>query len=225
MKLCPASEENIMHLKEFTVGPIENNTFVVWNDHLEAVIIDAPAPADEVIAFVREKKLSVQYILLTHGHYDHILGLDSLKEATGAPIVISQEDAFMLQGNHSLPWKTGTDIQLPKIQKADLLVQDGDELVLGENLIRVLLAPGHTPGDTVYQIEDMLFTGDTLFAGTMGRVDLPGGDMDQLLSSLVKIKETFPATSKVCPGHGPSTTLKYEIDHNPYYNGRTEDEE
>lgn len=214
-----------MNLKEFVIGPIENNAYIVWNYEKEAVLIDAPAPADEIIAFINENELKVKYILLTHGHYDHILGLDALKKATNAEIVIASDGAFMLEGDASIPWGKRVGIELPETKSADFLVHDGDELLIGEIPICVLLAPGHTLGDTVFQIEDMLFTGDTLFAGTMGRVDLPGGDMDQLLSSLQKIKNTFPATSKVYPGHGPSTTLAYEIAYNPYYNGRTEDDE
>lgn len=160
--------------------------------------------------------LDVRYILLTHGHFDHILGVPQLKERTEAKVAVHRADAGCLSsGEKSLAlW------EVPGMQKpveADILLEDGDIIALGESRLRVLHTPGHTGGSVCY-IEDsahVIFSGDTLFSLTAGRTDLPGGDESALLASLKKLK-ALKGDYRIYTGHNRSTALNFERAHNPY---------
>ncbi|MBQ4364890.1 MAG: MBL fold metallo-hydrolase [Clostridia bacterium] len=156
----------------------------------------------------------LDYILLTHGHHDHTLGLAQLNARFGGKIVLHEsEQAFLADDGLSLrhPAFAG----LPRAEKADVLVRDGDTLPFAQGVIRVLHTPGHTRGSVCYLLDDVLFAGDTLFRESVGRTDLPTGNTAQLLSSVRRLA-ALKGDCRVLPGHGPETTLAHERKYNPY---------
>lgn len=204
-----------MKIEVFELGVIATNCYIVTDEKSgESLIVD---PGGTSAQF--EKEISgknIKYILLTHGHYDHILGVAKLKKLTGARVAISEMDSQCLYDDE----KSRAGIHFPQKQepvKADILLKDGDELALGEHKIKVLSTPGHTPGGVCYIIEDeaVVFSGDTLFKRTIGRVDLPGGDLTEMMLSLKRIAK-LDGDFTIYPGHGSSSTLNYERSRNPY---------
>lgn len=199
-----------MKIKSFTVGPAATNCYVVWEGS-EAVVIDPGFEAEQIAKFLNKNKLRAQYILLTHGHFDHIIAVPRLKELTGAKIVISRADAdCLISPLRSLAAKVRIE-QEPC--EADFLAEDGSVFVAGGMEFRYLLTPGHTVGSAVIMCGDTLFTGDTLFADDCGRTDLPGGSFRTILESLKRLYE-LPGDYKVLPGHDVPTTLNRERENN-----------
>jgi glyoxylase-like metal-dependent hydrolase (beta-lactamase superfamily II) len=152
-------------------------------------------------------------IINTHGHWDHIGANGTLKEKYGIPIyAYEKEAAYLTDPSLNCSSLVGPAYRSPA---ADVLLADGQVLRLGRLEIKVIATPGHTAGGICLIVEDLAFTGDTLFSGTMGRTDLPGGDEDVILASLKKLK-MLPPSLKILPGHGPSSTLEKELKRNPY---------
>ena len=160
------------------------------------------------------KKAKHPYILLTHSHFDHILGLYQLWQETSAKVVISTEESVGLLEENDISLVKQTGNFMPSV-KADILVGDNDKLPFCEDFISVIATPGHTLGSVCYKYKNALFTGDTLFCGTIGRTDLPSGDLFTLLQSLKKLKD-ISEDLRVYPGHENQTTLKREKEFNPY---------
>ena len=190
------------------------NTYIVTDEETgETAVIDPSLSEDSLIEKIEDK--NVKYILITHGHYDHIGGANLVKEKTGAKIVVHKEDEEMLLDSK----KNYGDNTEPVY--ADILVEDGSELMLGNAKITVLHTPGHTKGGVCYIFEDdrIIFSGDTLFRLTAGRTDLYGGNARTELMSLAKIGE-LEGDYKVYPGHDDSTTLDFERQYNRYMRTR-----
>ena len=197
------------------LGPVGANTYIV-TDGLsdESAVIDCGAftPA------LREKlaNKNVKYIMLTHGHYDHILGVYDLKQATGAEVLIHNDDAACLYDSmSSLAFYSYGQAQQPL--KADRVLRQGDRIELGQTVFKVMNTKGHTEGSVIYidEANRIMFTGDTLFAGSCGRTDLPGGDEGKMLDSLRRIN-AMDGDYTVYPGHDRSTTLEEERRFNVY---------
>lgn len=180
----------------------------------DAVFVIDPAAEDNRISyFLTENQDKPQYIFLTHCHYDHILGADMLREKFGAKIAICEKDEIgLMDSSVSLSERAGY-YQAPF--NADITFCDGDIFKEGNTEITVIHTPGHTAGSVCYLVGDVMFTGDTLFQGTVGRTDLPTGNYETLLSSLKKLK-SLDGRLKLYPGHGLATTLEREIKLNPY---------
>ena len=194
-----------MFVKMFTVGMIETNCFIVGDiEAEEAVVIDPgfdkPSEAQTILKEIERNRFKVKYIVNTHGHPDHTSGNKALKEATGAPILI-----------HDL------DVQMLKNPQADKTLHEGDTIEVGEEVkLRVLHTPGHSRGGIALLGADAIFVGDTLFAGSIGRYDLPGGSLEQLMNSIKTKLLILPDNLKVYPGHGPVTTIGEERRSNPF---------
>ena len=201
-------------LKIFTVGPMEANCYILYNpDKREGLIIDPGAEGSHLIKFIKQEKISINYIVNTHGHPDHIGANRKIKEHTNAPILIHQYDAPMLA-------KSGSVLSLifpleSSSPPADTFIKDGDLIECAGMNLKVLHTPGHTPGGISLLIDDSIFTGDTLFSGSIGRSDLPGGSQEVLLNSIKKIL-SLDENLIIYPGHGPSTTVRQELHSNPF---------
>lgn len=156
----------------------------------------------------------LDYILLTHGHHDHTLGLASLREHFGGRIVMHESETAFLSDD-ALSLRHPAFGSMPRAENADVSVRDGDTLPFGDGCIRVLHTPGHTRGSVCYLLGDVLFAGDTLFQESVGRTDLPTGNTAQLLQSVRRLA-ALEGDCRVLPGHGPETTLSHERKCNPY---------
>jgi len=181
----------------------------------KAAIIDPGADGKRIYSWVVEKGLKVDYILLTHGHVDHIGAVDDLRALLGEVSVgIHAGDAEMLtDGKKNLSSYLGSSVVL---RSADFLLQDGQELTIGNQRLKVISTPGHSPGCVCFLSTEGLLSGDTLFAGSIGRTDFPGGSQDQLLKGVKEKLLILPDNTRVFPGHGEETSIGEEKRDNPY---------
>ncbi len=200
-------------------GVVDTNCYVLaCPETKKAAIIDPGAFSPEevrgILGLLERDGLKAACIINTHGHIDHIAGNRAVKQATGAPILIHAEDAGRLEdGQLNGSFLFGRDIQSPP---ADRLIRDGEEIDLGILRLKVLHTPGHTPGGICLLVEGTLFSGDTLFAGSVGRTDLPGGSEKTIISSIRNKLLVLPEDTSVRPGHGPRTTIGREESDNPF---------
>jgi len=208
-----------MITKMFTVGALYTNCYVVGcNETKEAIIIDpgfdTGLVAKRILREAVQLELQIKYIVNTHGHSDHISGNGMVKKLTAAPILIHEYDAPMLtKATENLTMLLGfRTVSLPP---ADRMLHNGDTIEVGEVMLRVLHTPGHTRGSISILGDDVVFTGDTLFAGSIGRTDLPGSSPKEIMSSLKKLI-VLSDHIKVYPGHGPVSTIGEEKKSNPF---------
>jgi hydroxyacylglutathione hydrolase len=205
-------------LKALIVGPLETNCYILGDEKSkEATVIDPGGDFEEIEKQLNELNLKIKYIVLTHGHFDHTGALAQLKKATGAEVLIHAEDASMLSPTgQAQPFfmESGKDPCA-----ADGTLKEGDKIQFGENTLEVLHTPGHTPGGISLLIDKMIFVGDTLFCGSIGRTDLPGGSFEQLIDSIKRKLLTKGDDYLIYPGHGPATTVGEERRNNPFLTG------
>ena len=205
----------MIKFKRFTQGLLGSNTYVIWDEATKQVaVIDTGNDVQLAKDVIDAEKLTLKYIILTHAHYDHIHFLPEYKETYPmAKVVIHELDNAMLGS----PRLNASVLFGPAhvYDKADVSVQDGDELLLGDAILSVIHTPGHTPGGICILTENMLFSGDTLFYAGFGRTDLGAGDVKLMAASIDKLYAMDP-TITVYPGHGTKTTIGRERDENPY---------
>jgi len=196
-----------MLIKTLPVGQLETNCYIVTNEEgLDCVVIDPGDESNTILDYIEANKLKCKAIFVTHGHFDHIGALSAVAEDTGAPVYMNERDTRV---NDSILRR---GIELPP---AVINYDDGDVIDCAGMKFEILATPGHTPGGVCIKVQDALFTGDTLFRGSCGRVDLPGGDMDEELRSLKKLC-LLDGDYEVYPGHMDSSTLQRERSFNYY---------
>jgi glyoxylase-like metal-dependent hydrolase (beta-lactamase superfamily II) len=198
----------------FELGPIATNCYLVraTRSSEDGVVID---PSGDVAQFRLElAQLGTRCaaILITHGHWDHLLGVAELAEATGAPVYMAEDERALLE---NLPDLVPAGVPA-RSHTADVLLKGDERLELAEITFETLRVPGHSPGHLAYCADGCLFSGDVLFSGSVGRTDLPGADWDTLVDSLRELTERFPPETIVYSGHGPPTTLGAELARNPF---------
>lgn len=204
-----------MIFEGFSVGPMDSNCYILGCEKtLQAVVVDPGDEGRKILKRLEELKLKCTTIILTHGHVDHIGALKEVQSATGASVMIHTGDADMLTSpSRNLSAFMGGSI---KLKEADRLLNDGDIIEVGTLKIKVMHTPGHTLGGICLEAEGRLITGDTLFAGSIGRSDFPGGNHNQLIASIKSRLLDYPPQTQVYPGHGPASTIGSEIKHNPF---------
>ena len=204
-----------MIVKKLEVGPIMANCYILGcEDTKEAVVIDPGDEADRILLSLAESGLKVKYLLNTHGHFDHVGANKKMKEATNAVLMIHPDDEPMLSELSSSASSFGLSAE--NSPKADKYLNDQDEISFGNITLKVIHTPGHSMGGICLYTDGALFVGDTLFAGSIGRTDLPGGNYNTLISSIKKRLLAFDGNTIVYPGHGPETTIEKEKRTNPF---------
>ena len=198
-----------MNIEIFTAGPIDANNYLL-TDGDEAVLIDCSEVKPEILKELDGKKL--KYILLTHGHFDHVLGVNGMREKTGAKVLVNQNDVQRMEESAQIMQTFG--VQGVEIPKANEYINDRDTVKFGNTTIKAIATPGHTEGGLCYLVDGKLFSGDTLFKDTVGRCDLPGGNFQKLSDSVKNKLFTMDENTVVYPGHGPETTIGYEKKYN-----------
>ncbi len=185
------------------VGPIRANCWIAWlGGSTSALVIDPGEEADRILDALRVRELVAVAILVTHGHFDHLGAVAGVARASGSPVYIPRSEAPALSD-----WSP------------DHLLDGGEKLELGPFTVDVLPVPGHSEGHLAYLVDGALFSGDVLFAGSVGRTDLPGGDWPTLQATLERLAATLPPDTPVLPGHGEATTLGAEVATNPFLAG------
>jgi hydroxyacylglutathione hydrolase len=207
-------------IESFPVGPLQCNCSIIGcKETGEAAVIDPGGDVDKIIEFCQANKLTVKYLLHTHAHFDHIMGSRAMREKTGAKICLHKEDEFLYQ---NLAMQCGlfgfeSDEPLP----VDQYLQDEEVLEIGKSKASVLFTPGHTPGSSCFRCEDgesVLFAGDTLFKGSIGRTDLWGGSFEEIIKSIRNRLLPLDDSTRVVTGHGPDTNIWSEKKHNQFLN-------
>src|SRR5712691_899673 len=198
----------------YGLGPLQTNCYVVRADRgaTAAVVVDPGGNAADLRLELARGGASCAAILITHGHFDHIGGVADLAEGTGAPVYMPEGERALLERYADFaPAGTGGRPYVP-----DELVAGGETIEVGGISFECVSIPGHSPAHVAYYADGALFSGDLLFANSVGRVDLPGGDWDTLLDSVRSLADRYPPETIVYPGHGPQTTLGDELKRNPF---------
>ena len=206
-----------MILESLPTGPLQVNCYLVGcTVTRQAAVIDPGGDVAQILALVKQHDLQVVMVINTHGHFDHTGGNRQLLAATGADLLVHQADSQLLESSadHAAAYGLSAESS-PAPQR---LLEGGERLQIGELLVDVLHTPGHTPGGICLLIEDQVIVGDTLFAGSVGRTDLPGGDHQTMIESIREKLLVLPDATAVHPGHGPSTSIGREKLHNPFLN-------
>lgn len=202
-----------MNILKVRTGELAVNTYILYNQNKNAVIIDCGVDFERVFSLLNEKGLKPLAVLLTHAHFDHSLTAKNFQNL-GAKICVSKNDALKLERGDTLG--VYFNIKEPCV-KVDVIVKDEDELDFGDIRLKVISTPGHTDGSVCFLVEDCLFSGDTLFCLSIGRTDFPTGSFLDMKNSLKRLSR-LEKNLKIYPGHGEETSLGFEIENNPYMN-------
>jgi glyoxylase-like metal-dependent hydrolase (beta-lactamase superfamily II) len=211
-----------MLTKAFTFNPVGENTYLIWDEESrEAAIIDAGMSNNRenaiISEFITKENLQLKYALQTHMHFDHIWGLSYIQDTYGLkPLCHAAEESIYRDvPEMTSMFRLSMNWNLPVVER---YINEGDTFQLGNTTIKVLYTPGHTPGGLSYYIESAhtLFTGDTLFKGSIGRTDLPGGNLSVEIDSIKNKIITLPSETIVYSGHGPESNIGWELKNNPY---------
>ncbi|MGB4590176.1 MAG: MBL fold metallo-hydrolase [Clostridiaceae bacterium] len=197
-----------MLIKKTVLGSYQENAYIIINEETrEAIIIDPGDEGKSLIGYLKGLKVKLQYILLTRGHLDHVGAVDELREEFNIPAYISEADMKYIERRK---------VAFGQMKKTDFFLKEGDDLAFGNMPIKIFETPGHSKGSLSYLIDGVLYVGDVLFQGSIGRTDLPGGEFNELISSIKDKLMKLPGNTRVMPGHGPETTLAQEKSFNIY---------
>ena len=210
-----------MKIARLIFNPLQENTYVVWDDTLEAVVIDAGNMSEKENAtleqFLSERGLKPVYALNTHGHFDHLMGVEFLRSRYGAKFAVSSKDKFLVESakqNAEMFGIGGGNI----VEVIDVDLEGMESIKFGQTELQIITTPGHTPGHVVFYEPQakVLFTGDTLFRESIGRTDLPGGDYSWIMNSILEKIMPLGDEVQVYPGHGDTTDIGHESMYNPF---------
>ncbi|WP_062552155.1 MBL fold metallo-hydrolase [Peptoniphilus phoceensis] len=198
---------------KLVVGQLQENCFILFDENKDAFIVDPGASSENIIEAIEKNSLNIKYILLTHGHFDHVGAVASLAKKFKAPVYLSKKDRKFLETPAEVRVSSfGMEIEAADV---DVFVNENDEIPFSEGLIKVIETPGHTLGSVCYLFNNFLFAGDTLFNGSIGRTDFPESDHSLMIESLKKLKK-LDDEIYVLSGHGPESQMSYEKISNPY---------
>jgi glyoxylase-like metal-dependent hydrolase (beta-lactamase superfamily II) len=209
-----------MILEALTVGPFQENCYIVGDEGMGAgALVDPGDEATRVALAVEQTGLEIDWILITHAHIDHVGAVAALVDEYACPVLMHAEAEPMLQQLPTQAMMMG--LRFGKVPAVDRHIEDEEVLEVGALRLRALYTPGHAPGHLAFYVEGegLVLSGDTLFAGSVGRTDLFGGDMDLLMRSINEKLMTLPDETRVYSGHGPQTTISDERAHNPFLGG------
>ncbi len=209
-----------LHWKQVPVGPLQENTYLIWNEKNEGLIVDPGSEGERIIQELNAMNVTPLAVLLTHAHFDHIGAVDTVRDAYNIPVYIHRNEQDWLED----PNKNGSArFPLGQItaRKAENIIPGEKTLTIGDFSMEVFETPGHSPGSVSFYFANsrVVFSGDALFQGSIGRTDLPFGDHDLLIESIHQKLLTLPEDTEVCPGHGPETTIVNEMNMNPFLAG------
>lgn len=206
-----------MHMRCLPVGPLQANCYLVWDDASRGCAIDPGGEPERIAGFLEKEGVTLEAILATHAHFDHVDGVKGLADATGAHVYCSDYAVPVLSGAEGC---NASDYPIEGVS-ADIIhvLADGQTLEVGDFTVTTIATPGHTPGDLTFEIAGNLFCGDLLFYRSVGRTDFPGGDFPTLLASVAKLAKMYPRDTPVHPGHMRSTSLGEELAGNPFLGG------
>jgi len=197
-----------MIIRSLVVGPLENNCFIIADENTkEGLVVDPGDEPDRILDLINKNSFNIKYIVCTHAHFDHVGAVPDLKKETGAKIVIHRDELEIYKSTKDQAAIWG--YELDPLPEPDIFVSEGDKIEVGNLRFEVLHTPGHSPGGICLYGEGILITGDTLFAGSVGRTDFYGGDMEKLKRSFRRLL-SLSDKIKVLPGHGPETTIGRE---------------
>lgn len=203
-----------MLIKQITVGPLQSNCFIIGDEETsESIVIDPGDEPDLIMDVINGNGLKVNYIVCTHGHFDHVGAVSDIKGKTGAKVVIHKDEIEIYHAARDMATFWGYEVE--RLPEPDMLVDDGDRIMVGNMSFTIIHTPGHSPGGICLYGEGIVVTGDTLFAGSVGRTDFYGGDMNKLKESFNRLM-LLPGETRVLPGHGPDSTIDIERRDNPF---------
>ncbi|MEW6600912.1 MAG: MBL fold metallo-hydrolase [Nitrospirota bacterium] len=205
-----------MILERLVVGPLEENTYIIGDETTrQAIVVDPGDESDRIIEIIKDRGLQVHSIICTHTHFDHIGAVGDIKKATGARILIHREDQQVYETAKDQAAFWGYDFN--DIPQPDGYIDEGDNIQIGSVNFKVMHTPGHSPGGICLYSDGVIITGDTLFKGSVGRTDFPGGDMDALKHSFRRLLG-LPENTRIYSGHGPDSTVVIEKRTNYFVN-------
>ena len=200
-------------IMKLVVGELQENCFILFDENKDAFVVDPGGSSENIIEAIDKNSLNIKYILLTHGHFDHVGAVAALVKKYKAPVYMSKDDRAFLESPKEVRASSfGMQIEAADV---DVFVKEGDEIPFSEGTIKVIETPGHTLGSVCYLFENYLFAGDTLFNGSIGRTDFPESDHSLMIESLKKLKK-LDDDIYVLSGHGPESQISYEKMTNPY---------
>jgi len=204
-----------MHIQKFNTGILDVNTYVLIDeDTKDSVIIDLGGNFEEIDNYINSNNAKLQFILNTHGHFDHILGEKEAQDMVNVPIYMHKDDEFLVTNLPSQMTMWGLEPVEP--HKITGFIDESSDLFIGKQKIKILHTPGHSPGGLSFLIGDDLFSGDTLFKESVGRCDLPGGNFSEIKKSIKEKLFTLNPNVTVYPGHGDFTTISHELKYNDF---------